>query len=154
MEQALEVNFRTFQQGDLAEVKQMIFQLYADDPEGEPITSEKIDNTVRELFAHPEKGRLIVFRATSEIAGYAIVIYFWSNELGGDVLHIDELFVKNAWRNRGIASRFIAAIPGIEQGTVKALQLEVSPSNEQALSYYKRLGFESSKNSQLLKRLF
>ena len=44
MEQALEVNFRTFQQDDLAEVRQMIFQLYAEDPEGEPITSEKIDN--------------------------------------------------------------------------------------------------------------
>ena len=154
MEQVLVVNFRTFQQDDLAEVKQMILQLYAEDPEGEPITSEKIDNTIRELSAHPEKGRLIVFNVASEIAGYAIVIYFWSNELGGDVLHIDELFVKNAWRNRGIASRFIAAIPGNEQGTVKALQLEVTPSNEQALSYYKRLGFESSKNSQLLKRLF
>ena len=154
MEQSLEVNFREFQQDDLAEVKQMIFQLYAEDPEGEPITSEKINNTIRELSAHPEKGRLVVFRTASEVAGYAIVVYFWSNELGGDVLHIDELFVKESWRNRGIASRFIAAIPSIEQGTVKALQLEVTPSNQQALSYYKRLGFKSSKNSHLLKSLF
>ncbi|MCP4335531.1 MAG: GNAT family N-acetyltransferase [Gammaproteobacteria bacterium] len=154
MEQTAEVKFRTFQQDDLAEVKQMIFQLYAEAPEGQPITSEKIDNTVRELSAHPEKGRFIVFSTASEIAGYAIVIYYWSNELGGDVLHIDELFVKKAWRNRSIATRFIDAIPGNEQGTVKALQLEVTPSNERALSYYWGLGFESSRNSHLLKCRF
>ena len=153
MGNAEEVNFRALQQNDLAEVEQMIFQLYEEDPEGDPITSEKIAKTVRELSDHPEKGRFIVFAKATEIAGYAIVIYFWSNELGGNVLYIDELFVKKAWRNCGIATRFFDAISSNEQGAVKALQLEVTPSNEQAMSYYKRLGFGSSKNSHLLKSL-
>jgi hypothetical protein len=33
MEQVVEVKFRAFQQDDLAELKQMIFQLYAEDHE-------------------------------------------------------------------------------------------------------------------------
>ena len=50
------VEFRDFQPEDRAELRQMIFQLYQEDPEGEPITGDKIDNTVRELSDHPEKG--------------------------------------------------------------------------------------------------
>jgi ribosomal protein S18 acetylase RimI-like enzyme len=142
------VKFRAFRQEDLAEVKQLIFQLYEEDPEGQPITGEKIDNTVRELSEHPEKGELLVFTEAKEIVGYAIVIYYWSNELGGDVLHIDELFVKKSWRSRGIASHFIEQI---SKRDAAALQLEVTPSNEHALSCYKKLGFEPSKNLHLLK---
>lgn len=142
------MEFRAFRQEDLGEVRQMIFQLYEQDPEGEPITGEKIDNTIRELSEHPEKGRLVVFSLATEIVGYAIVIYYWSNELGGDVLHIDELFVKKAWRSRGISTRFIGEI---SNDAAAALQLEVSPSNAPALSCYKRLGFEPSKNFHLMK---
>jgi len=153
MEPTLTVTFRAFEQGDLAEVKQMIFRLYEEDPEGEPITSEKIDNTVEELSAHPAKGKFVIFSVAAEIVGYAIVIYYWSNELGGDVANIDELYVRESWRKRGIANRFFADIPGNEPGSVKALQLEVTPSNRRTLSYYKRLGFEASSNAHLLKIL-
>jgi diamine N-acetyltransferase len=146
------VKFRDFQREDVAELRQMIFQLYAEDPEGEAITGDKIDNTVRELSDHPEKGKLLVFDAAGEIVGYAIVVYAWSNELGGDVFHIDELFVKAAWRSRGIASRFIEDISSGKQGKLVALEIEVTPSNPRALACYRKLGFEPSQNTHLMRR--
>ena len=131
----------------------MIYLLYEKDPAGKPVTGDKIDKTIREFSDHPEKGRIVVFTVAEEIVGYAITVYYWSNEYGGDVVNIDELFVKESWRNQGIATRFFSKISSNTGGAVKALQLEVTPTNQQALSYYEHLGFEPTKNSQLLKCL-
>ena len=50
----------------------------------------------------------MLFLEQHDIRGYAIVIPFWSNEVGGNVLFIDELFVKPPAR-----PEHRAAVPGI-----------------------------------------
>jgi ribosomal protein S18 acetylase RimI-like enzyme len=149
----MKVEFRNFQQQDFLEVEKMIFDLYEEDVYGETITSEKIHNTVQELTKHPEKGKIIVFICHREIVGYAIVIFFWSNEFGGNIIHIDELYVNAAWRNRGIATQFFKDLSSYGQENTKALQLEVTPTNRRAFTYYRRLGFAISKNTHLLKKI-
>ena len=84
--------------------------------------------------------------------GYAVLIPYWSNEYGGDVLHIDELYVKPDYRGRGIATRFIKQILGSKHGAV-AFQLEVTPTNTRAENYYRKLGFRKSKNLQLIRKI-
>jgi hypothetical protein len=37
--------------------------------------------------------------------GYALLISFWSNELGGEVCNIDELFVAPVYRRRILQTR-------------------------------------------------
>jgi len=39
--------------------------------------------------------------------GYALLISFWSNELGGEVCNIDELSVASEYRGRGLATALI-----------------------------------------------
>ena len=143
------MEFRRFQPDDRAQLRQMIFQLYEEDPDGEPISDEKIDRTISELSRHPQKGRLMVFVEAGEIVGYSILINYWSNEFGGNVLNIDELFVKEAWRSRGIGSRFIDSLCVDTENNAVALELEVNPSNHRARACYERLGFESSDSLHL-----
>ncbi len=138
---------------DPAELEEMIEGLYAEDPEGEPISHTKIQSTIQELTRYPEKGRVVIFKAESDIVGYALIIFYWSNEYGGNILHIDELYVKKAWRNQGIATQFFAALPLAEMPSVKALQLEVTPSNLHAQTYYERLGFQASTNVHLVQTM-
>ena len=72
---------------------------------------------------------------------------FWSNELGGEVCTIDELYVDPEHRGRGHATRLLEELsarsaPGLE-GMV-ALALEVTPDNARARRFYERIGFRGA----------
>ena len=74
--------------------------------------------------------------------GYVAVSFGWSIELGGMDAFIDELWVREKVRGRGMGSEALAAlIPALESAGVKALHLEVSEGNP-AERIYERAGFE------------
>jgi ribosomal protein S18 acetylase RimI-like enzyme len=127
----------------------MMHELSYEDPSTERITDKKISLTFRELSRNPNKGRIVVFEKAKTIIGYAILIPYWSNEYGGNILHIDELYVKPEHRARGIATSFLERILLAKQAV--ALQLEVTPTNTTARNYYRNLGFKKSKNHHLIR---
>ena len=88
----------------------------------------------------------MVFEQGSSTVGYSILINFWSNEFGGNILIIDELFVRKEFRSQGIASQFIQHLAETKFNDSVALQLEVTPDNHRALALYKNLGFKRHKN--------
>ena len=74
--------------------------------------------------------------------GYVAVAFGWSIELGGMEGFIDELFIREAVRGRGMATEALATlIPSLEAAGVRALHLEVDPQNEGARRIYARAGF-------------
>lgn len=48
-------DFRLFSESDLADLEQMVFGLYEEDPCGKTITSEKIQRTVRVWYDAPTR---------------------------------------------------------------------------------------------------
>ena len=77
--------------------------------------------------------------------GYALLIRFWSNEVGGDVCEVDELFVVPEHRNHGYGTSLFEAIA---QGDlwpfpIPAIALGVTQDNTAARRLYERLGFEA-----------
>jgi len=143
------VSFNVYQDNDYKDLMQMIVSLYAEDAEGEQISEIKIKSTIAEFQENPQKINIYMFKNNDENIGYAILVFFWSNEFGGNIITIDELYVLKNYRGKGIAAEFLSYIKGIK-GTV-ALQLETTPSNLRALNYYKRLGFSPSQNTHLIK---
>jgi len=128
----------------------MVHELYEEDPSTKPITEKKIWQTIGELHNNPKKGKIVVFTKENLIIGYSILIFYWSNEYGGEVLHIDELYVKPEHRGHGVSTKFFRSLLRSEHGAV-ALQLEVTASNKKALDYYKRLGFKKTRNLHLIR---
>jgi predicted GNAT family acetyltransferase len=145
----MEMNFRPLRHTDYSELKRMIHALYVEDPVNEKITDKKISKTVLELCKKPCKGKIIIFEKGKVTIGYSIIIFYWSNEYGGNILHIDELYVKPEHRELGAATCFFKHIARTYRGKVVALQLEVSPSNTGAMNYYQKLGFKKAKNVHL-----
>jgi len=150
-----DLRFRPFREGDLAEMEEMSLALHREDPSGEGMSREKIRRTAEELRRRPDKGAILLFCAGRVVVGYAILIHFWSNECGGDIEIIDELYVKPSWRGKGICTAFLDHLSGVGGGPVnmKGLKLEVTPANERAHAYYLRQGFEPVRNRHLVKKL-
>jgi ribosomal protein S18 acetylase RimI-like enzyme len=143
------VKFRLYEENDYPDLLEMIISLYREDPEGQPIDEEKIRRTIAESRNYPEKLSIYMFSTGKVNIGYAILVYFWSNEYGGNIITIDELYVKEPYRSQGIGTEFLAFAERLENKA--ALQLETTPSNSRVLGYYKRLGFVPSENTHLMR---
>jgi GNAT superfamily N-acetyltransferase len=81
------------------------------------------------------------------------LIAFWSNELGGEVCDVDELFVTREQRGRGHGRSLFAAITnaGLWPSPVVALALGVTPANARARRLYEQLGFAAAGVSMVLR---
>lgn len=128
----------------------LVEQLYAEDPMGKPISLEKNHRTIETLRTKPDLGEILLLQHEGEIIGYSILINFWSNEFGGNVLTIDELYIQPSHRGQGIASEFIKRLKAERYNDAVALQLEVTPENSRAQQLYQRLGFEPMENQALI----
>ena len=122
--------------------------LFTEDPSPEAVSEERVRRTLSVLRAEPLRGRAVVLDLDARIAGYAFLVTYWSNELGGEILIIDELYIEPASRNRGHATALLTSLR--DQGV--ALELEVTPANVHARALYERLGFRVKKNAVMRKR--
>ncbi len=137
----------------MPELRRMVLALYREDPPGQSMSLRKIRHTITELSAHPDKGAITMMHVGNVIIGYAIVIYYWSNEYGGNIAYIDELYVKPSWRNKGIGSSYLKQISKTKGTNFKGIHVETTPANQKASAFYMRHGFKQAKNRHLFRKL-
>jgi ribosomal protein S18 acetylase RimI-like enzyme len=141
--------------GDDAAILAMVDRLYTEDPSDEPVPIENARRTLDALRSEPIRGRVVVLDVAGAVTGYAFLISFWSNELGGETCEIDELYVAAEHRNRGFGSKLVASLrdgSGPWPRIPVALCLQVSPTNDRARKLYERLGFSRWKNAMMVAR--
>ncbi len=124
-------------------IVEMCGELNREDPGPEPVAPEQVRRTLEVLRREPFRGRALVLEVGGSAVGYALLISFWSNELGGEVCEVDELFVARAHRNRGYGRSLFDAL---ERGELwppgfVAIALGVTSNNGRARRLYERLGF-------------
>ena len=95
-----------------------------------------------QLFANDSYGLACLILLGGEVAGYVVITFGFSIEFRGRHALIDELFVKDEFRGRGLAAAALRFAEGVcrERG-VRALHLEVERRNTVAQSVYRRAGF-------------
>jgi ribosomal protein S18 acetylase RimI-like enzyme len=83
--------------------------------------------------------------------GYVIVSFGWSVEFGGLEGMIDEFYVREAVRGRGMGSEALRALTATLTGAgLRALHLEVGEDNAKAQRFYARLGFDLREGYRLM----
>jgi len=129
----------------------MMRELYATDAPELNVNVETFPATIDRLLEEPSRGRILLFMRDETVAGYALLIPYWSNEFGGIVLLVDELLVEKDHRGQGIARSFFAFIERDRPFDAVALALEVSPKNTRARALYTGLGF-ATRHFQMMTR--
>lgn len=81
-----------------------------------------------------------IFIDGEKIIGYGITAQSYSTEFGRECVWIEDIYIAEEYRGRGIGSQFINFVK--EHYPDKVLRLEASRGNDKALSFYKNLGFK------------
>jgi GNAT superfamily N-acetyltransferase len=152
----MRTTWRACEPKDHDEVARLVLALYAEDPAPTPVTFEMAHATLRRFSAEPLRGRAVVLEGSAGMVGYAFLCSFWSNELGGEVCIVDELYVAPVGRGRGAATALIMGLTRRELPWFRdavAVELEVTPGNTRARALYERLGFAPYKNALMRSRL-
>ena len=75
--------------------------------------------------------------------GYLAISFGWSIEFGGMDGFVDEFWVREAVRGRGMGATVLNAVMrSLAAHGLRALHLEAGQHNKRAQSLYRRLGFE------------
>jgi len=122
----------------------MCMELNREDPGDEPVPEWHVRRTLTRLRSEPHRGSCVVLELAREVAGYALLIPFWSNEMGGDLCEVDELFVMPEHRSRGYGRALFANLECRAFGPPEAvgIALIVRSGNPRARKFYASLGFE------------
>lgn len=122
--------------------------------QGYPFDATLARSALGELLARPELGRVYRIAQGAASVGYAALTFGWSLEWGGRDAFIDEIFVEQAARGRGVGRAALRALAAeAERLGVRALHLEVEAANEAAQALYRSEGFAGNERRILTRRL-
>ena len=81
-----------------------------------------------------------IFENEKEIAGYGMIAKSFSTEFGKPCIWIEDLYLKEEYRGKGIGSSFFAYLEKEYPDTI--MRLEVEEDNTRAVAVYKKNGYE------------
>lgn len=146
------ITYPLAQQADQEEILSMMQDFYAIDhyPFDKSLTAKNL----QEFIADPGLGRLWVIKETQKIIGYMVLTFGYSFEFKGRDAFLDEFYLKEAYRSRGLGSQAIDfALEQAKKLGIQAVHLEVERHNEKGNKLYLSKGFEAHKRALMTKWL-
>ena len=99
-------------------------------------------------------GAIWMIGPRSAPVGYIAVSFGWSIEFGGLDAFLDEIYVRERVRGRGMGSEALATlVRALSEQGIKAMHLEVDANDERVRSLYSRIGFETRDRYHLMSRM-
>jgi GNAT superfamily N-acetyltransferase len=96
---------------------------------------------VRDGFGQQPKFRALIAEWDGQAAGYALFFGFYSTWEGRPGLFLEDLFVREPFRSKGIGRALLATVAGTAQReNCYGMRWEVLDWNQPAMDFYKRLG--------------
>jgi GNAT superfamily N-acetyltransferase len=120
------------------------------------LVKESLENLIKE----PTLGKIWLIDLSDEIyaenktIGYIILTFGYSLEFHGRDAFIDEFFIVETMRRKGLGKKVIALV--LEKAKtyeIKAIHLEVVTTNHSAYEFYSKIGFTNRSHHLLTKKI-
>lgn len=141
---------RLIQQKDKDEYIQMATDFYESDAVCHNIDKQNILNAFDEYLNNSPYTECYILEEENKIIGYGMIAKTFSQEAGGIVVWIEELYLKQEYRSLGKGSQFFEFIYNKYKDNVKRIRLEVEKDNKRALKLYKKIGYEPLEYKQMI----
>lgn len=146
------ITFQPLEPSQIETIIAMMQDFYAID--NYPIDIAVSKKLFQEFLSNEHLGKAWLIYSEDELVGYVILTFVFSFEYGGKIAFLDELYIKEIARGKGIGNTTIQFIKEqIKHLNVKLLYLEVENHNENAQKLYLANDFEVH-NRKLLKFKF
>lgn len=146
----MKIKFRPFTSSDRNEFFRMVKKFYAPPATLHTPPDDVMLSCFDASLEIPETVKGIMFEADGTAAGYAIVSMKFETEVGGIAAWIEELYVEDDFRNKGIGKEFFEYLQNELHGKIKRIRLEVGEDNLGAIKLYHNLGFEFLEYKQMV----
>lgn len=118
-----------------------------------PIPRRHLVATFDHLMETDTYAKGYIIEQNGKSVGYALTAKTFSQEAGGYVAWIEELFILPEYRGKGLGSEFFAYVKQHIEPTVARIRLEVTEDNRGAIDLYRKQGFEFLPYQQMIKDL-
>lgn len=141
---------RRYEASDRSTVTEMFDEFYHSPAVLHPIPRAHFEKTLNEAEAGNPCVRLYLIENGGQTAGYALLALTFSNEAGGDVVWLDEIYIRPEFQGKGLGNEFFDFLEK-EFASAARFRLEVESDNEGAVRLYKRRGFRPLEYVQFIK---
>lgn len=132
--------FRKIIESDREKYIEMAKAFYASPAVLHSVPAEYFERTFDEMMRSETYALGFIIEYEGKTAGYALLAKTFSQEAGGIVVWIEEIYLLPEFRNKGIGSAFLEFVKN--EIPAARYRLEAEPENERAKALYKRHGFE------------
>ncbi|NBX67726.1 MAG: GNAT family N-acetyltransferase [Proteobacteria bacterium] len=125
-------------------LKDYVEALYRFEGDFEAIVN--IEEGVKSLFKNEALATPYFIKQGNEKIGYVILTRYHSVEKGGLTIYIDELYVEERFRRRGVGKTILDEVVNIaRREKAKALWANTEHNNEGSQRFFKNAGFRQNK---------
>jgi len=107
-----------------------------------PVTDEQRREALEQVFSGEVQAAIWLIGPRKSPVGYIAVVFGFSIRLGGRDAFVDEFFIRDSVRGRGMGTQAVAAlVSALRNLGVKALRLEIPGANPNTRRFCERAGF-------------
>lgn len=136
----MESRIRLMEERDRQQLLDMMRIFYASDAVSSNGSDEIFNADIDHCLQADPYVEGYVFEDDGHIQGYAMIAKSFSTEFGKHCIWIEDLYVKEAYRDLHIGSRFLSFIEATYPNAL--FRLEVEPENERAVHVYRKRGYD------------
>lgn len=135
------IQFKPLVISEIETIVNMMEQFYAID--NYPIDIEISKKLFQEFISDEKLGKAWLIVSDNEVVGYVILAFIFSFEYQGTIAFLDELYLSEKARGKGIGNQTVAFV--LEESkklSLKLIYLEIENHNQNAQKLYIASGFE------------
>lgn len=144
------MQMRKIEERDRAIFMEMGNEFYSGPGVLHKVDPKVLERTFDEMVSESPFLEGFIFESEGEIVGYAELSYSFAPEVGGKSIFVEEIFVCEEYRGRGIGHEFLEYVTSLVQGDIRRVRLEATRTNEKAIALYRKFGFKELDYMQMV----
>jgi len=140
---------REIKSDDKIDFIKMCMDFYNTDGVDHSIPVSNMEKTFNLLMEGLDFAKAYVCEKNNKTVGYILLALTYSNEAGGMVVWLDEIYVKPEFRSQGIGSELIDFVIEKYKNKIARFRLEITESNIGAKKLYLSKGFKDLSYRQM-----
>lgn len=130
---------------------EMAKQFYCSEAVLHNIPDANFYKTFDEVTLNSPYADAYIYEHNGKVAGYVLVSITYSNESGGLVLWIEEIYILPEYQGNGFGKELLAFIEDTYKDKCVRIRLEVEKLNQKAIDLYQKSGYSQLEYLQMYK---